>query len=317
MGQLIPLLEKKNNIYNMLFSKNIFFRIFEMVIFTFKNIKNCNYILLDTYSSRGFWYVYIISSIAKVYKKKYITILHGGGLPLRLKSFPLISKSIFNQAYLNISPSLFLKHHFRKAGYKTKYIPNIVNTDLYNFKLRKNIKPKLLWVRSFHEVYNPLLAVDILYRLLKKYPESELCMIGPDKDGTMIKVKNRIKELDIDKSITIKGYLKKQEWVELSINYDIFINTTSFDNHPVSLIEAMLLGIPIVSSNVGWIPYLINDNLTGLLSAPGDIDSFLNNIIKLLKGNYSEKITIEARKKAESFSWSQVEPLWEKVFKED
>ena len=57
------------------------------------------------------------------------------------------------------------------------------------------------------------------------------------------------------KKITITGILRKAEWIELSKDYDVFINTTNVDNMPVSVIEAMALGMPIVSTNVGGIPF--------------------------------------------------------------
>ena len=64
------------------------------------------------------------------------------------------------------------------------------------------------------------------------------------------------------------GKLSKQEWRDLSKDYNVFINTTNFDNTPVSVIEAMALGIPVVSTNVGGLPFLITDKVDGVLVEP-------------------------------------------------
>ena len=55
--------------------------------------------------------------------------------------------------------------------------------------------------------------------------------------------------MKIRKNVIFQGRLTKHEWVELSYNYDIFINTTNYDNQPISVIESMALGLPIISTN--------------------------------------------------------------------
>ena len=57
--------------------------------------------------------------------------------------------------------------------------------------------------------------------------------------------------MNLEDSVTLTGRLSKNEWISLSRDYDIFINTTDYDNHPVSVIEAMALGLPIVTTNAG------------------------------------------------------------------
>ena len=51
----------------------------------------------------------------------------------------------------------------------------------------------------------------------------------------------------------------KKEKKELASKHDIFINTTHFDNTPVSVMEAMALGLPVISTNVGVIPFLLTN----------------------------------------------------------
>jgi len=106
--------------------------------------------------------------------------------------------------------------------------------------------------------------------LIKEFSNTTLCMVGPDKDETLNKAKKLATTLNIRNSITFTGVLKKEDWHKLSNNYDIFINTTNVDNMPVSIIEAMALGFPIVSTNVGGLPYLIDNKIDGLLVTPNN-----------------------------------------------
>ena len=75
--------------------------------------------------------------------------------------------------------------------------------------------------------------------------------------------KHKIKS--INKNLQIMGKLNKSQWRKLSESYDIFINTTHIDNTPISVIEAMALGLPIVSTNVGGISENINNEVNGII----------------------------------------------------
>ena len=234
------------------------FRLLDMLVTTFRNRKKVAAVLIDTYSTQNFYYAVIIGTMCRFFKIPYIPILHGGNLPHRLEKSKNTCKQLFNGAYTNVAPSAYLAEKFRGKGYENlTYIPNTIEIQNYPFKLRQEIKAKLLWVRSFSEIYNPLLALQIVELLKKEGLEVELCMVGPEKDGSLQRCKNVAQELNLP--ITFPGILKKEEWIDLSKDYDIFINTTNFDNMPVSVMEAMALGLPVVSTNVGGLPYLIED----------------------------------------------------------
>ena len=238
--------------------KNKILRLSDMVFSTFKSRKKVNLVLIDTYSTQNFYYAVIIGAMCRFFKIPYIPILHGGNLPHRLEKSKITCKQLFNGAYTNVAPSAYLVEKFRAKGYENlTYIPNTIEIQNYPFKLRQEIKAKLLWVRSFSEIYNPLLALQIVELLKKEGLEVELCMVGPEKDGSLQRCKSVAQELNLP--ITFPGILKKEEWIDLSKDYDIFINTTNFDNMPVSVMEAMALGLPVVSTNVGGLPYLIED----------------------------------------------------------
>ena len=92
----------------------------------------------------------------------------------------------------------------------------------------------------------------------------------------------------------------------------VFINTTNFDNTPVSVIEAMALGIPVVSTNVGGLPFLIDNGTDGLLVQPRDANAMVEAIIKLKNDtDLMTELVNNARYKVEDFAWNAVKPRWE------
>ena len=308
---LTPKLSEIYTIKSVSDKRSQFVRLMEMVSAIIKDRKKINAVIVDSYSTRGFWFTYILSRISNFYNIPFIPYLHGGGYPERLEKSPQKCGEIFSASYKNISPSVYLKNHFEDKGYKVECIPNFISISDYEFKERKVAGPKLLWVRSFDVTYNPLLAIDILYKLKKKYPEAVLCMIGPDKDGSLEEVIKKAKELEVYDSLKLTGKLTKKKWLEISKEYDIFINTTDYDNQPVSLIEAMATGLPIISTDVGGIPYLIDDGRDGLLVPRNNSDRFIEKIENLISDkDLTYTISHNARKKAESFDWDNLKQKW-------
>ncbi|WP_405371151.1 glycosyltransferase family 4 protein [Nonlabens sp. Asnod2-A12] len=306
-----PLLQKEG--YQVRYAssvKNISKRMLHMMRMTYLNRKWADVVLIDTYSTKNFWYAITISRICKSLNIKYIPILHGGNLPSRIEKNPKAIKHFLDNAYKVISPSDFLSSAFINAGFNNIIkINNFIEIENYPFIERSITEPKLLWVRSFAEIYNPQMAVLVLKELKEKYPTASLTMVGPDKDGSQVACKRLANSLDI--KVTFTGLLSKKQWVELSKSQNIFINTTHFDNLPVSLIEAMALGLPIISTNVGGISYLIDNGITGKLIPDNDVNAMVKSVDELITSPLEcDTIIKTAKKYAHQFSWSEVSKDW-------
>ncbi|NLP58147.1 glycosyltransferase family 4 protein [Lutibacter sp. B1] len=293
---------------------NKLIRLLDMCFSIIRNKKKVDYILIDTFSTLNFYYALITSQLAKLFSIKYVPILHGGNLPLRLNKSAYFSKLIFSNSHINITPSKYLYEEFEEHGFSVNYIPNAISLNEYNFMVRENIHPKLLWVRAFDKTYNPLLAIKVLLLLKLEFNNISLCMVGPDKDGSLKKVKKMVNEFNLEKNIIFTGVLPKEQWHKLSKKYDIFINTTNIDNLPVSVIEAMALGMPVVSTNVGGLPFLIENNVDGILVEPNNETVFKDAIVNLIMNqSLTKKLSINARKKAETFDVKYVRQKWKDV----
>jgi len=290
--------------------KNQMYRLIDMIVATFFKVKKVDYILMDTYSTFSFWYTFFCSQIARFFKAKYVCILRGGDLPNRLKNNPKLCKIVFANAYQNVAPSNYLKQVFESAGFDNViHIPNSIEIEKYEFKQREKLTPKLLWVRAFASIYNPIMAVKVLAELQKLYPNASLTMVGPDKDGSLETTKVFANSINIQVNFT--GKLTKDDWWKLASEHDIFINTTHFDNTPVSVMESMALGLPVVSTNVGGIPFLLTNNKNALLVADNDVNAMVASIQKLIE-NQEKSIFLanNARNFIEQMDWEVVKKQW-------
>ena len=294
--------------------KNRLLRLADMVSAIVRYRKRIDVVLIDTYSTANFNYAWLCARTARFFRLAYIPILRGGELENRLKNDGKRSRDIFAHSALNVAPSGFMAHIFERYGYETITIPNSIDIDRYVFKRREAVRPKLLYVRAFSKLYNPAMALRVLRRLKRSCPDAELCMVGPDRDGTLEEVKKKAEEMSLAESVRFTGKLTKEAWHTLSQEYDIFINTTNADNTPVSVIEAMALGLPVVSTNVGGIPFLLEEGKEALLVAPDDDEAMANAIMELTEHPAEARAVAEAaRKKAESFDTKRVLRMWREI----
>jgi L-malate glycosyltransferase len=303
-------------VYNASSIKNKWLRLIDMLWKTMKYSKNVSVVLIDTYSTQNFYFAVAVANLCRLIRLPYIPILRGGNLPRRLQKSRSQAYKLFKGAKTNVAPSKYLMDKFAAEGYHNlTYIPNTIEIEQYSYLPRKETGPKLLWVRSFAEIYNPMLALLVVEKLKEKFPNVSLCMIGPEKDGSLQKCKAYAAELQLP--VIFTGMLSKEEWRQRSEDYDIFINTTNLDNTPVSVIEAMALGLPVVSTDVGGVPYLIEDQKDGLLIPPNDRDHFVDAIHKLCTNNeLARSLSANARKKAEDFDWQNVKQHWLTLLRE-
>jgi len=291
-------------------------RLFEILSKTFIIGRKVDYILIDTYSTSAFWYAFLTGLIAKIIGIKYVTILRGGDLPSRLRRSRRACHHLFRKSYANVAISGYLSHEFGEAGYKTIIVPNVINLSNYPFMLREHPRPKLLWVRSFHRQYNPNMAADVLKELLNTHLDAELCMVGPDMDGSMEEFRNYTSTLGLSDHVKVTGLVNKEELIKLSEKYDFFINTTNVDNTPISVIEALGLGLTVISTNPGGIPFLLTSGQNSILVDCGDYKNMAEQISGLINNPpRNRQISLKGRELAESFDWAVLEKLWTALLK--
>ena len=277
--------------------------------------RNYDYLLIDTYSTSNFYYALFCSQLARVFGLKYIPILHGGNLEKRLIDNPKLSRLIFNNASVNVTPSLFLREIFERNGYVNLiHIPNSIELEKYIYKYRNEFKPKLMWVRALADVYNPMMALKVLKALQIKFPDASLTMVGPDKENLLNSLEEYCKVNNLNVKFT--GKVSKEKIIDLAQEHDIFINTSRLDNLPVSILEAMALHLPIVSTNVGGIGYLLENEKDSFLVGDNDDVSMVERLVFSIENPIVvNKMLENASLKIKQFNWKIVSNKWLELLK--
>lgn len=296
--------------------KNKPLRLVEMLKSIFSHKDKVDVVLIDTYSTVAFYFAWLCGKLCKALGIKYIPILHGGNLPERIRRSPGMSEQLFNNSFVNVCVSGYMQHYMNKKGYDSVLIENSIDLAGYPFKKRTVPIPKLLWVRSFHRIYNPQMALKVVQKLRDEFPDVQLTMVGPDRDGSLEDCKQLCAKLNLHEQVKFTGKLSTKDWVGLSEQHCIFINTSNHDNLPVSIIEAMACGMPVVSTDPGGIPYLISEGENGILTEKKNPQAMAHALQIVLKdAGLTEKLSLAGRQHAESFNWQNVKQKWHKLFK--
>jgi glycosyltransferase involved in cell wall biosynthesis len=196
-------------------------------------------------------------------------------------------------------------------------LPNGLEIGRYQFQERHPPLRKLIWIRAFHAIYNPVMAVEVLSGIAKQHGDVRLTMVGPDKgDGTFQEAQQATARLKLKSAIEFAGALPKSEIPSRLAQSDVFLNTTNFDNTPVSVLEALATGLPVVSTNVGGIPYLLKDGQTALLTDKGNAEGMTRAILRLMQDpGLVGYLARNGKQLIRDFDWVKVLPKWDSLLR--
>ncbi|MEW6510878.1 MAG: glycosyltransferase family 4 protein [Bacteroidota bacterium] len=272
---------------------------------------------VDVFSGVAFLWAEAACRALRLVRKPYALTLRGGDLPNFAARQPKRVRQLLASAEVVTSPSGYLRERMRPYREDIRLLTNPLETGCYPRTVRKSPAPRLVWLRAFHEIYNPSLVPAVMAEL-SDIDDIHTIMVGPDKgDGSLQRARRRAEELGVAQRIAFPGPVPKKDVPQWLNRGDIFINTASIDNTPTSVLEAMACGLCVVSTNVGGIPYLLEDERDALLVPPGDAPALAAAVRRVLREpGLAERLSTQGRRKVEEFDWSHLLPQWEELFLE-
>jgi glycosyltransferase involved in cell wall biosynthesis len=271
---------------------------------------------VDVFSGPAFIWAELVCQTLRVAGKPYILTLHGGNLPAFAQRWPTRVKRLLRSASAVTTPSRYLLEQMAEYHPGLQLLPNPLTITAYSFRPRNVVQPSLMWLRSFHRIYNPTLGPRVLAELLPDFPNTCLTMVGPDRgDGSLVDTRETAATLGVTKHLLLPGKIRKEEVSDWLNKGDIFINTANVDNTPISVLEAMACGLCVVSTSVGGMPYVIDHEHDGLLVPQDDSAALASAIRRILREpSLARRLSTQARQKAELFDWSNTLPKWNELF---
>lgn len=295
---------------------NRYKRLADVVNTLIKQHNRFNIMVLDVFGGPSFVVEDIASQIGRQYGKKIVMFLRGGAMPEFMARYPRWTRRVLNRAHALIAPSQFLAKSILPYGFHARVIPNVINLSAYSYRYRQELRPRLFWMRSFHSIWNPAMAIRVLAALRSNIPHATLTMAGEDK-GLQQEIKQLAYHLGVSENVRFTGFLDLDGKNREGGSAEIYLNTNHIDNMPVSVLEACAMGLPIVTTAVGGIPDLLKHGDTALF-VPDDDDEVMAQAVRCLLTNQelAGRLSANGRQLAELSSWERIAPQWKKVFAE-
>jgi glycosyltransferase involved in cell wall biosynthesis len=207
-----------------------------------------------------------------------------------------------------VVPSGYLVDVFSEFGLKAEIVPNIIDLSQFCFKARTPLRPHLVCTRGFHPYYRVDLVVQAFADVQKVFPEARLDLVGGGPvEG---QIRSLVHKLGLS-GVNFVGVVSRAEIGEVYDKADIFVNASSLDNMPVSVLEAFASGTPVVSTAPEGMRYLVDHERTGLLSPPDAAAPLAENILRLLMDDeLSSRLAVNAYEESSRYRWMTVREQW-------
>ncbi|MCX8080783.1 MAG: N-acetyl-alpha-D-glucosaminyl L-malate synthase BshA [Bacteroidia bacterium] len=263
--------------------------------------------------------------LSKKIRLPYITTLHGTDITLvgRDRSFEPIIRFSLNKSNAITTVSESLKRETLEAfkiDNKIHVIPNFIDTREYDRKHTRCIKsslgipnvPVLVHISNFRKVKRIDDVIKIFLHVRKEIP-CKIILAGDGPERAMAEAMARNSEYR--KDIIFLGHVPNPK--ELLCMADIFLLPSQTESFGLSALEALSMGVPVISSNRGGLPELNLHGKTGFLHKPGEVEQMAESVLYILNNkNTLQKFRDNARKQALKFDKNKIIPLYITLYKE-
>lgn len=212
-------------------------------------------------------------------------------------------------------PSRFLEQIFLRHGMQPVVLPNIV--DLARFHPRdgsERSSAHVLVARNLEPLYDNQTALRAFAQVRPHCPQARLTIAGSGPEEA--RLRELTAELGLQDCVRFAGLLDRDAMAALYREADLCLNPSRADNMPNSLLESMACGVPVVSTNVGGVPFIVEDGKTALLVAPGDAQAMAAAMLKLLgDAALRSRIAAAGIHEAQRYTWVRVAPVLANVYR--
>lgn len=259
------------------FDLSIFFKLFHLF-----HIENPDVVHTHIYASK---YALPMATLCGIEKR--VHTIHNIAQQEQTKVGKIVNKFMFKHCHVipvALSQEIQRTVHdvYNVENEKIPVIYNGINLlkcqPKMNYEVIDNFK--ILHIGRFMDVKNHEMMLKTFLILLKRYPNIQLNFVG---EGDLLsEIRNMAIKLGIDKKVIFWG-MQPNVYSYLH-DADLFILPSKFEGLPMTLIEAMGTGLPIIASAVGGIPDMLKDEESALLIQPN-----INELVKAVERLYQKK----------------------------
>jgi glycosyltransferase involved in cell wall biosynthesis len=220
----------------------------------------------------------------------------------------VIARKAIARVDRNIVPSTFLVGVFQKFGIRADVIPNLVDLERFRYRERHALRPKLLSTRNFDPLYNVATTIRAFRLVQDRFPEASLTLVGAGaQDHALRGLAARLRL----RNVNFAGCVAPELIPQFYATHDLYLQSPNIDNMPTSVIEAFAAGLPVVSTEAGGVPAILEHGRHGLLAPLGDEEQLAAHVVRLLDNpEYARQLARAAYDTTRRCTWPAVRTLW-------
>lgn len=212
-----------------------------------------------------------------------------------------------------IVPSGFLEWVFGKYGVATQVVPNIINLERFSAGAERAADaarapgPSVLVARNLEPLYDNETALRAFAIVARAHPGARLVVAGsgPLRDS----LEQLARELGIAAAVRFTGRVDNAGMAALYRDADLMLNPSKVDNMPNSVLEALASGVPVVSTNVGGVPFMVEHGKTALLVPPQSPEAMAEAMLRLCaEPALAASLREAGLRYVQQYSWPNVRP---------
>jgi glycosyltransferase involved in cell wall biosynthesis len=190
-------------------------------------------------------------------------------------------------------------------------IPNVVNTEIFNYK-EKEISNvfNFIHVSSLINQKNPEGMFEAMSLVKKKRNDFVLRIIGPPKE----KFKKLVKELTLEDVIIFMGEIPYSEVANQLRNSNAMIHFSRYETFGCVIAESLCCGIPVIVSDLDVTRELVTDNVSGLLVNESDVNDLADKILYFMETDFHINENQVAEENQQKFNYDRVGKMFDDLY---
>jgi glycosyltransferase involved in cell wall biosynthesis len=261
------------------------------------------------------WHLFAAPAIliARVRKVPVVVNYRGGDAERFFATSFARVRPVLARAAAVVVPSRFLATVFARHGVAVRIVPNIVDVARFSRRAAAPAQPHLVVTRNLEPIYDVDTAIRAFALVRERHPGARMTIAGSGPEETALRALAR--ELGVADAVAFSGRVENRDMPALYQSASLMLNPSTVDNMPISILEAWASGVPVVSTNVGGVPFLVDEGRNALLVEPGRPDAMAAAALRVLDSPALAASLAEAgRAAAEQFAWPRVRQAWLEVY---
>jgi glycosyltransferase involved in cell wall biosynthesis len=250
-------------------------------------------------------------------RRRPVVVNYRGGEaePFLAKSAALVKFTLSRAAQL-VVPSRFLEQVFGRFGVVALVVPNIVDLQRFRPDIAggPHAPPDVIVARNLEPIYDNATALRAFARVLQHTPEARLTIAGTGPEESALR--ELAARLGIEARVRFSGRLESDAMARDLRRSRVALNPSLVDNMPNSVLEALASGVPLVSTRVGGVPYIVDDGETALLVGAGDDAAMAEALSKILSDDVlAARLARNGLQVVQPYAWPNVRAQWLRVYR--